>query len=70
MSGEQIAPYLTHGGWGTFTTDKASREAVEPPRCSAIIRRLFPFQGDFAQTVITLRELPSIFGEYAVYFNM
>ncbi len=23
MSGEQIAPYLTHGGWGTFTTDKA-----------------------------------------------
>lgn len=22
MSGEQIAPYLTHGGWGTFTTDK------------------------------------------------
>lgn len=24
MSGEEIAPYLTHGGWGTFTTDKAS----------------------------------------------
>ena len=23
MSGEEIAPYLTHGGWGTFTTDKA-----------------------------------------------
>lgn len=23
MSGEQIAPYLTHGGWGTFTTDKS-----------------------------------------------
>lgn len=22
MTGEQIAPYLTHGGWGTFTTDK------------------------------------------------
>lgn len=22
MSGEEIAPYLTHGGWGTFTTDK------------------------------------------------
>ncbi len=24
MSGEQIAPYLTHGGWGTFTTDRNS----------------------------------------------
>ena len=22
MSGEEIVPYLTHGGWGTFTTDK------------------------------------------------
>lgn len=24
MSGEQIAPYLTHGGWGTFTTNESS----------------------------------------------
>lgn len=24
MTGEQIAPYLTHGGWGTFTTDRNS----------------------------------------------
>lgn len=24
MSGEEIAPYLTHGGWGTFTTDRNS----------------------------------------------
>lgn len=24
MSGEEIAPYLTHGGWGTFTTDRTS----------------------------------------------
>lgn len=23
MSGEEIAPYLTHCGWGTFTTDKS-----------------------------------------------
>ena len=23
MSGEEIAPYLTHGGWGTFTTEKS-----------------------------------------------
>ena len=22
MSGEEIAPYLTHGGWGTFTDDR------------------------------------------------
>ncbi len=22
MSGEEIAPYLTHGGWGTFATDR------------------------------------------------
>lgn len=22
MSGEEIAPYLTHGGWGTFSTDR------------------------------------------------
>lgn len=22
MSGEEIAPYLSHGGWGTFTTDR------------------------------------------------
>lgn len=24
MSGEEIAPYLTNGGWGTFTTDESS----------------------------------------------
>ena len=26
MSGEEIAPYLTHGGWGTFTTSKISKD--------------------------------------------
>ena len=38
MSGEQIAPYLTHGGWGTFTTDKAkfaSEETAATPTSPA-----------------------------------
>lgn len=29
MSGEQIAPYLTHGGWGTFTTDRNSFRSAD-----------------------------------------
>ncbi|MBR4209694.1 MAG: twin-arginine translocation signal domain-containing protein [Lachnospiraceae bacterium] len=26
MSGEQIAPYLTHGGWGSFTTSRITED--------------------------------------------
>ncbi|MBR1813787.1 MAG: twin-arginine translocation signal domain-containing protein [Lachnospiraceae bacterium] len=26
MSGEEIAPYLTHGGWGSFTTSRITEE--------------------------------------------
>lgn len=29
MSGEEIAPYLTHGGWGTFTDDRDTFRSTE-----------------------------------------
>ncbi len=29
MSGEEIAPYLTHGGWGTFTSDRDTFRSTE-----------------------------------------
>ena len=32
MSGEEIVPYLTHGGWGTFTTDRDTFRSEETNR--------------------------------------